>query len=193
MTIAFQPGARSPAPAPLDLVQDFVNTEIPEWQRDDLATPALLGAWLAARGLMAASGEPGDRAFVTARELRRGLRALALAHTLGQPPPADARDGLDAILGRLPVRLATSRASIRVVPAGATAEAGLAAIAAAVLDAERDGTWARLKACREERCGWIFYDGSRNRSSSWCSMQICGNRVKARTARRRRSSTTGDG
>ena len=43
---AFQPAGRTPAPAPLDLLQDFVNTEIPEWARDDLSTPEELATWL---------------------------------------------------------------------------------------------------------------------------------------------------
>jgi predicted RNA-binding Zn ribbon-like protein len=46
-----------------------------------------------------------------------------------------------------------------------------------------DGSWSRLKACRQ--CGWAFYDYSRNRSGSWCSMQLCGNRTKTRAYRRR--------
>jgi predicted RNA-binding Zn ribbon-like protein len=50
------------------------------------------------------------------------------------------------------------------------------------------GTWDRLKACRQETCGWLFYDVSRNRSSSWCSMQVCGGREKSRAYRRRRRS-----
>ena len=45
-----------------------------------------------------------------------------------------------------------------------------------------------LKACREETCGWVFYDGSRNRSSSWCSMQVCGGRAKASSYRRRQAA-----
>ena len=51
MTDGFQPRWRSPAP-PLDLVQDFVNTEIPDWDRDDIATPEALGR--VARGPRAA-------------------------------------------------------------------------------------------------------------------------------------------
>ena len=47
-----------------------------------------------------------------------------------------------------------------------------------VLDAERAGAWRRMKACRKESCGWLFYDRSRNRSVNWCSMTICGNRTK---------------
>jgi predicted RNA-binding Zn ribbon-like protein len=47
-----------------------------------------------------------------------------------------------------------------------------------------DGSWGRLKACRN--CRWSFYDGSPNRSATWCSMQLCGNRAKTRTYRTRR-------
>jgi predicted RNA-binding Zn ribbon-like protein len=55
---------------------------------------------------------------------------------------------------------------------------GLAAIVAIVAQARAGGQWERLKACRQETCGWLFYDGSRNRSSNWCSMQVCGGREK---------------
>ena len=55
---------------------------------------------------------------------------------------------------------------------------------AAVLAAMLDGTWSRLKACRN--CCWSFYDYSPNRSATWCSMQLCGNRKKTRAYRSRR-------
>jgi predicted RNA-binding Zn ribbon-like protein len=29
-------------------------------------------------------------------------------------------------------------------------------------------------------CGWLFLDSSRNRSRRWCTMEVCGNRAKAR-------------
>jgi predicted RNA-binding Zn ribbon-like protein len=44
-----------------------------------------------------------------------------------------------------------------------------------------------LKACPGRHCGWAFYDHSRNQSARWCSMQICGDREKARAYYRRRS------
>jgi len=50
------------------------------------------------------------------------------------------------------------------------------------------GTWSRFKACRKDSCGWIFYDQSRNRSSNWCSMTICGNRSKTAGYRRRKAT-----
>jgi hypothetical protein len=48
----------------------------------------------------------------------------------------------------------------------------------------RDGSWDRLKAC--PNCKWAFYDYSKNRSATWCSMQLCGNRTKTRSYYRRR-------
>ncbi len=36
----------------------------------------------------------------------------------------------------------------------------------------------RIKQCAN--CGYLFVDNSKNKSRRWCSMEICGNRVKAR-------------
>jgi len=52
-----------------------------------------------------------------------------------------------------------------------------------------EGSWYRLKACR--RCRWVFYDHSKNRSGTWCSMITCGNRIKADAYRRRRREARG--
>jgi len=48
-----------------------------------------------------------------------------------------------------------------------------------------DGTWERLKVCLADDCQWAYYDRSRNRSSVWCDMQVCGNRQKVRAFRAR--------
>jgi Putative stress-induced transcription regulator len=48
----FQPAGRAPAPPPLDLVQDFVNTEIAVWSIDEIATLDALRDWLRGRGLL---------------------------------------------------------------------------------------------------------------------------------------------
>ena len=187
----FQPGGRAPAPPPLRLVQDFVNTEIPEWHRDDVGSPDALAAWLRERGLAVADDEVDGDLFVAARALRAALRELALANTLGtRPAPARSRE-IDAALRRFPlaVQLVDGVPTLR--PAETGAAAGLAAIVAVVVEAQASGAWPRLKACRHETCGWLFYDGSRNRSSSWCSMQVCGGRAKARSYRRRHAGRSG--
>ncbi len=43
----------------------------------------------------------------------------------------------------------------------------------------------RVKRCASDECGWLFLDTSRNRSRRWCSMESCGNRMKARRHYRR--------
>ena len=188
MTEPFQPGGRTPAPAPLDLVQDFVNTEIPDWNRDDLGSPAALEAWLRDRRLLDEQDVVAQEDLVAARALRRALRDLALANTLGEPLAPERRSAVDRALSVYPLELRVGRDGPVVAPGGSGAERGLAAIVAVVAAARTGGVWERLKACRQETCGWLFYDGSRNRSSSWCSMQICGGREKARAYRRRHGS-----
>jgi predicted RNA-binding Zn ribbon-like protein len=49
----------------------------------------------------------------------------------------------------------------------------------------------RLKQCPGDRCGWVFVDGTRNRSRRWCDGRECGNRerVRAHYERTRRSRT----
>jgi predicted RNA-binding Zn ribbon-like protein len=185
----FQPGGRAAAPAPLDLVQDFVNTEIPDWARDDVSTPPLLAGWLRARDLLDEDEAVSADGFVAARELRSALRELALLNTLGEAPDDALRERIDAALaGATLVAELDAAGRLRPVPARRGEWRGLAAIAAVVLVAHADGSWRRLKACRKDHCGWLFYDRSRNLSSSWCSMSICGNRTKTAAYRRRKAA-----
>jgi predicted RNA-binding Zn ribbon-like protein len=53
-----------------------------------------------------------------------------------------------------------------------------------------DGPWKQLRTC--DNCSWIFLDLSRNRLRRWCSMESCGNKVKAaRLTDKRRSTRAG--
>ena len=187
----FQPAGRAPAPAPLDLLQDFVNTEIPEWAQDDLGSPAALSAWLVERGLLDPDAEPASaEAFLRARTLRSCLRTLALANTTGLPsePRRCSRAGV-AELGSLRFGLAVGDdGAPTLAPAGEGVDRALATLAAIAVASAQAGTWSRFKACRKDTCGWIFYDQSRNRSSNWCSMTICGNRSKTAGYRRRKAT-----
>lgn len=47
----------------------------------------------------------------------------------------------------------------------------------------------RVKMCEGGACGWLFVDMSRNRSRRWCSMDDCGNVIKARRHYARRKQT----
>ena len=100
--------------------------------------------------------------------------------------------GLEPALASLPLRLALSgdgRPALVPLERDDTAAGGLARVAAAVMESVADGSWTRLKACQEHSCLWAFIDTSKNRSRSWCSMRVCGNRTKTRAYRARRRAT----
>ena len=59
-----------------------------------------------------------------------------------------------------------------------TCRCGSIAISAADLLTATDQD--RIKQCPGERCGWVFYDTTRNRSRRWCEDSQCGNRARAK-------------
>jgi predicted RNA-binding Zn ribbon-like protein len=150
------------APEPLRQVQLLVNSVDLENEVD------WLPEWLAEHGL-------GDAERERAAELREALRALVLANN-GRRLERAALD----VLNR-------ARVSVGLGGDGTLRFAGADALdetVAIAFGAMLDGTWSRLKACRN--CRWCFYDYSPNRSATWCSMQLCGNRKKTRAYRARR-------
>ncbi|GAA2457874.1 CGNR zinc finger domain-containing protein [Actinomadura vinacea] len=187
-------GGRAESTAAL-LLRDFVNTLDVECATDAIDTPARLAEWLAARG-PASPRVHADQADVDlARILREGLRTAMLAHHgPGDPAsplaPPTLPEELERALGRLPLRLTLADGAPALIPLGGGAAGGLARIAAAVTESAADGSWPRLKVCLEDTCLWAFLDTSKNRSRSWCSMRVCGNRTKTRAYRARRRTRT---
>jgi predicted RNA-binding Zn ribbon-like protein len=176
------------APAPLRVVQRFVNSVDLENGEDELTSPAALRDWLAERELMA----PGERVskadLERAIDVREGLRALLLANN-GMPADAGRIERLDRAVAGAGVRLRfRPGAPPALEPEGAGVDGALARLMAIVASAVEQGTWARLKACHRDPCFWAFYDNSKNRSGRWCRMEDCGNIEKARAFRQRRRS-----
>jgi predicted RNA-binding Zn ribbon-like protein len=176
---------RAPAPEPLELVRAFVNSYDVESATEELDSPAALVAWFAARDLVPAgtraTGADVDRALA----LREALRALLLANN-GEPVDERAITVLNAVADRIHLEPHFGRdGQVTVAGGGAGIDAAFGTLVAIVLGAMADGTWSRLKACREHSCEWAFYDHSRNRSGQWCVMAVCGNRNKARAFRAR--------
>jgi predicted RNA-binding Zn ribbon-like protein len=79
--------------------------------------------------------------------------------------------------------------TIELQPEGAAGSAAIAGLLLIIRDAQRDGTWGRLKACRNPDCRWAYYDRSHAGRGAWCDMAVCGNRIKNRNLRSRRSAT----
>jgi predicted RNA-binding Zn ribbon-like protein len=193
-----QPSGRTPAPGRLGLVQAFANAfwDLDGGGDDEWPDAAAYGRWLDARGFGGARPSEADRARAIA--LREALRGLARRHhdDPGPPPPGAPEPAiLDATAARagatLRLRFGGDDAAPRHEAAGDGPDAALALVLGVVAEAMADGTWSRLKACPGPHCGWVFYDGSRNRSRQWCSMQICGNRVKGREFRARQRTRSG--
>ena len=176
------PGNREPAPGSLALVQGFVNTVDREHGPDLFDDAAGLAEWLE-RHLMPAAVAPGDRE--RARELREALRSLLLANN-GEPRDPAAQEILERAARRARLEAAFPPDGAALVPRAEGFDAALGRILAAAFAAMLDGSWARLKACPREVCGWAFYDRSTNASATWCSMRVCGGRVKAGAYYRRR-------
>jgi predicted RNA-binding Zn ribbon-like protein len=182
-----QPGDRPPADGPLRLVQDLVNTVDRENVVELLDGPQGLADWLALRHLPGAD-DVTARDVTRALEVREALRSLLLANNGGPDDPgarrtletAARRAGLHAVFdpgGTARLRPSGSRPGV---------EQALGGVVAVAFAAMADGSWARLKACPRDVCRWAFYDRSSANRATWCSMQVCGNRVKAGTYYRRR-------
>jgi hypothetical protein len=156
---------------PADLIVRFLNTLDVEDRTDAIETLDGWTAWLAAQGLDGCFGPQDLGALEGARELRGDLRALASGEQQAQGRQVDIQVAL-TVDGQVEL-------------SAPTATGFLAAAAAKVaIEARID----RIKICPADDCRWAFYDTSRNRSRQWCSMEVCGNRAKARTHRQRKAT-----
>jgi predicted RNA-binding Zn ribbon-like protein len=183
-----EPGGRAPAPLPLGLVQRFMNTVDLLTHKDILTTPTAMGVWLVARGLLDESSHVTDGEFQRALALRAALRALARSHA-GAAIDTDDIETLNHIAAHatLAIRFAED-GGVALAPAAPGMEGALGRLLVIVALAACDGSWQRLKSCANPACQWVFYDASKNHSSSWCTMKMCGGQRKARTYRARRKA-----
>jgi CGNR zinc finger/Putative stress-induced transcription regulator len=153
---------------PADLIVQFINTLDVEAGSDALDTVDGWRSWLSAQGLDGCFEDEGPRDLRQARELRADLRAMAGGEQCGQVRQVDIQVAL-TVEGEVELSARTA--------------VGLIAAAAAKVAIEQ--RLDRVKICPARDCRWAFYDTSRNRSRQWCSMEVCGNRAKARAHRER--------
>jgi predicted RNA-binding Zn ribbon-like protein len=185
-----EPGERAPAPGGLRVVQAFVNTNDLEGAQDALGSPAQLQEWLAHHGLPSGDCMITPEDFATAIAVREALRSLALANT-GASAHDHAITTLNQV-GGLALRVSFDAQGVAHLEPGDTGVMGaLSVLLAHVYTAMVNGTWARLKACGNDTCRWVFYDQSKNRSGTWCTMAICGDKLKARAYRKRQQAQVG--
>jgi predicted RNA-binding Zn ribbon-like protein len=172
----------------LELVCAFINTREVETGADELSTPEALADWLAGRGLVPKGARGSGVDFERAIELREALRGELLRNNSAEAS-FSGQAVLNAVAAAAGLIVRFRQASAVVEPTSQGVLAALGRLLAIVAQSMAEGTWARVKACREGTCLWAFYDGSRNRSRTWCSMAVCGNRTKVRSYRKRAKRT----
>lgn len=178
-----------PAPDPLVRIQDLVNTvELPDGP-DRLADPADAQPWLVNSGLLAPDAELQQADLNRLRGVREALRAMLVHNAGGPPPSAGALAPLREVATDSTARAELGEhGEIMLSATGDSVPARLVELLLVIRDAQRDGTWARLKACGNDECQWAFYDRSRNHGGTWCEMSSCGNKLKNREFRARKRS-----
>jgi len=169
----------------VDLLVSFVNTREIDTGSDALADAAALGPWIEAK-----TGEHlpelNERDAARVRSLRESLRSLLRGNNGAEVAEPDLQ----------PLREAAERARYRpslgpdgqlsLEPTRSDLSGFEARLLLAIERIQAGGSWPRVKACPDEECEWAFYDETRNRSRTWCSMEVCGNRHKTRAYRQRK-------
>ena len=132
-----------------------------------------------------AKSEPGPAGLVLARvaELREQLYEIFSAVAAGEILSPVALSRLNDVVGQ-------ALSQLQLAPAGSGARVDwrsqvdvnlpLWLIALSAVDVLTDSSLDRVKQCPDERCGWVFFDVTRNRSRRWCEDGQCGNRARAK-------------
>lgn len=165
--------------------EDFLNryTDIAHWAEHSGLLTSLQADDLIERA--AADSQAAEAAFRSAVALRETIYRIFYAHAHKQLPDESALQALQAsyAAGMLTARLSPQSNSYQWQwPAEDLPLRGVEwQVAQVAVDLLFSGEMRRIKECPGDHdCGWLFYDESKNVSRRWCSMEGCGNRIKAR-------------
>ena len=187
------------------LALDFVNTKpiLGGEPRELLTDATALARWLAASGLVTAGKEkelirawrdsrPAE-AFVRGLvAFRERLRAAILRLEAGSAPSSEFLAEVNALLAQHPQRIHLirrgSKLALQTFFDLRKPEDLWTPIAAVTAELLGEVEPSRVRKCDAEACVVHFYDTSKKGSRRWCSMNICGNRLKVAAYQRRRSA-----
>jgi len=182
---------------------DFVNTELIEQGRrvDLLRDFADLVDWLEQAHVLGAAQakqilrrwgqtSKGADVLAEARAFRRLLREMAEGIVHGKRPSTVALDKINDLLRyrTVDVALVRTRHGFERQVSFQPREPRhlLVPVAESASDLLCHGDLALIVKCENPRCILYFYDGTKNHARRWCSMTVCGNRMKVAAHYRRR-------
>lgn len=163
------------------LLLDLLNSTpvIDGVARDELADPVTAPAWLSSRDL----GPANRHLLEELRDVRDALQDIVRGDRTPQ--------ALQPFLGGVGLSATVSDHGITwTLDTGETSTAAARAILA--WDALRISSPGRLRPCANTDCQLFLIDRSKPNTARWCSMAICGNRMKARRHYQRSKATTSD-
>ena len=182
---------------------DFVNTEIVEQGRrvELLGDFADLVGWLEETGVLGKTHakrllrewgqtSKGARALSEARAFRQLLREMVEGLVEGEQPSARVLHKINVLL-----RCRTGEPSLVRTRGGVERRLSFAPcepihLLVPVADSASEllchGHLTLIRKCRNPRCILYFYDTTKNHTRRWCSMSVCGNRMKVAAHHQRR-------
>ena len=117
-------------------------------------------------------------------EFREALYNLLVRFSQGGQPDrqdeAAVQEVLDDALEELKLQPGGKPWRWRLETTGVDWNAALYPIALSAAQLLTSGWSERLSVCEREECRWLFLDLTKNHSRKWCSMDTCGNVIKAR-------------
>ncbi len=178
---------------------DFVNSIHDRHDRmreDYLTTPERYAAWCVRVGLLTTGeaqqidfGSDADGLMRDIGTFRESLYHVFCSRIDDMEIPTRALRKLDTWLHRAWRELELDVGApkrLRWLPRALDAQLPLKRLALSALDVLQNDSPERLKRCATEgKCGWLFYDETKNNSRQWCSMQSCGAAAKMRRYRAR--------
>ena len=184
------------------LALDFLNTRpiLESGPRELLPNAAALERWLIASGIVTSkqnkalvrAWRDSPRAATLVKKLvafRERLRTAILRIEAGTLPGDAFLAELDTLLKEHPERTRLrkngSKLMLEKFCEPRKPEDVWAPIAAATAELLAEAETFRIRKCESESCVVHFYDTSKKGSRRWCSMNICGNRLKVAAYQRR--------
>jgi predicted RNA-binding Zn ribbon-like protein len=175
---------------------DFVNTDIVLERRpvDLLGEPADLTAWLSEAGVdgvdkALASQAKQDEILRKAKAYRALLRGGLVEITCRRALPIALLKATNAMLAQeKPVERLTESVTgyqLLIERRFERPASFIAPIAESFAKLLVEGDLCRLRKCKNENCVLYFYDTSKSGTRSWCSLDICGNKMRMAASRER--------